>query len=101
MIDGAGDLLRVEQEVEDWAGSLDGGVQLGDGLRGGGRLEVDRVGDVVRVDGDALEARAAGSRVHLGGDLDLERVERHLQIGGLDEEDVGQAAAENTELQLR
>ena len=48
-----------------------------------------------------FEARAAGPGVHLGGDLDFERVEWYLQIGGLDEKDVGQAAAEDTELQLR
>ena len=62
---------------------------------------MDGVVDVVGIDGDVLEAGLPGAAVLLAADFDLEAVQRHLAIGGLDQKDVGQATAEDTQLELR
>jgi len=93
--------LRAAQQVEDRASAVDRIRQRGDVCFARRRRNGDRVAKIVRVDRRQFVAGRPRSGIDFADDLDLDRVDRNVVQGGLYQERMIEAGAQDTELQLR
>ena len=93
--DGAAHFDTLPEQVQDRAEALDSSVQ---GVElGRVRLELDRVGQVMRIDRRGLVAGRSGARVELAVHLDPDILQGDLLVGGLDQVGMGQATRQRAE----
>src|SRR5581483_9086481 len=62
---------------------------------------MNRIRDVMRVNGNVFIAGLTGAGIDLGRDLDLQGIQWYLTLGSLNQEHMRQAASQHSQLQFR